>query len=575
MKKFKLKAKVLLLEMATVLLFSTNVSAQEQNGRPGGLFGGTTPTASNSLMDKSSGTVGGNFTSQGFGGTNGNITGQTFGAPLGGGLFVLLVAGVSYATIKSRKKQKRKGKLNMKRISIIILALAFSITMTQCKKEQNVQTIEEETVAITLDIKDNEGLRMDVNTHTGEVNYEEGDVIYVVSSGKYIGTLTHNGTNFSGAISNPTVGEPLHFYFLGNVTPDETLIVGTTESCSVVISDQTEHLPVIEYAPSDENYTAGTTAFTAFLLNKCALVKFDVTSSSEAATCVMGFNNMATIDFTDASFTYSKINNGNLTLPSGNGERWVILLPQDAMDAGEVGSAYSVDGAYTGTCGAVPAIYDNGFLTSGIEVNVTTANVAPEHEYVDLGLPSGLLWATCNVGANTPEGRGDYFAWGETQTKDIYNWNTYQYCMGSYNTYTKYCNNSEYGYNGFTDNQSTLLPEDDAATANWGNEWRMPSMEEWQELYDNTIFIWTTQNGVEGRLFTASNGNSLFLCAAGYREESRLQWYGDWGGYWSSSLYTDAPCYAWSYGFYSGDYYTYTHSNRYYGWSVRAVRDAK
>lgn len=108
MKKFKLKAKVLLLEMATVLLFSTNMAAQEQNGRVGGLFGGPAPTASNGLMDRGRSTIGGNFTGQNFGATNGNITGQTFGASLGSGLFVLLAAGVSYATIKSRKKQNGK-----------------------------------------------------------------------------------------------------------------------------------------------------------------------------------------------------------------------------------------------------------------------------------------------------------------------------------------------------------------------------------------------------------------------------------------------------------------------------------
>ena len=138
-----------------------------------------------------------------------------------------------------------------------------------------------------------------------------------------------------------------------------------------------------------------------------------------------------------------------------------------------------------------------------------------DHAYVDLGLPSGLLWAACNVGANAPEEYGDYFAWGETQPKDVYNWSTYQYCMGSNNTLTKYCTDPNYGYNGFTDNLTILLPEDDAATANWGNGWRMPTKEEWQELLDNTTVTWTQQNGVNGRLFTGSNGNSLFLPAAG------------------------------------------------------------
>ena len=88
------------------------------------------------------------------------------------------------------------------------------------------------------------------------------------------------------------------------------------------------------------------------------------------------------------------------------------------------------------------------------------------HEYVDLGLPSGTLWATCNVGAETPESIGSYFAWGETSTKADYDWSTYKYCNGSENTLTKYCNDANYGYNGYSDELVVLQPEDDAATAN-------------------------------------------------------------------------------------------------------------
>ena len=162
------------------------------------------------------------------------------------------------------------------------------------------------------------------------------------------------------------------------------------------------------------------------------------------------------------------------------------------------------------------------------------------HEYVDLGLPSGTLWATCNVGANAPEEYGDYFAWGETQPKEVYTWYTYQYCMdGSSTSLTKYCNNAYLGYSGFTDNLTTLLPEDDAATANWGNGWRMPTKEEWLELFYNTTNIWTTQNGVNGRLFTAPNGNRVFLPATGYRCNGDLNYAGSDGNYWSNSLDTD------------------------------------
>ena len=171
------------------------------------------------------------------------------------------------------------------------------------------------------------------------------------------------------------------------------------------------------------------------------------------------------------------------------------------------------------------------------------------HDYVDLGLPSGLLWATCNLGADNPEGYGDYFAWGETQPKDTYTSDNYTY----------------------SDNPAIPPSDHDAATANWGSGWRMPTKEEWHELYKNTTVTWTQQNGVNGRLFTASNGNSLFLPAAGYRYDSSLYGVGGYGGFWSSSLDTVDPYDAWYFYFYSDDYgmgYNY----RGYGRSVRGVR---
>jgi len=201
---------------------------------------------------------------------------------------------------------------------------------------------------------------------------------------------------------------------------------------------------------------------------------------------------------------------------------------------------------------------------------MATLEVAPE--YVDLGLPSGLLWATSNVGTFIPEGYGDYFAWGETTTKSTYNWITYQHCNASYNTLTKYCDDSSYGYNGFTDNLTTLLPEDDAATANWGGNWRMPTKAEFEELYNNTTNEWTTLNGVNGMLFTASNGNSLFLPAAGWRSESSYG-AGSGGAYWSSSLDTDYDTnFAWYFFFYSVNC-SMRDTYRYYGFTVRPVRE--
>ena len=177
------------------------------------------------------------------------------------------------------------------------------------------------------------------------------------------------------------------------------------------------------------------------------------------------------------------------------------------------------------------------------------------------------------MGAEAPEDYGDYFAWGETKPKDVYNWSTYQYCNGSSNTLTKYCNSSSYGYNGFTDNLTTLEPTDDAAMANWGGNWRMPTKKEFEELYNNTTVTWTQQNGVNGRLFTAANGNRLFLPAAGSRVNGFLGSAGSYGYYWSSSLDASHPYYAWGLYFRSGNYFMVDY-NRSYGQSVRPVRSS-
>jgi len=294
----------------------------------------------------------------------------------------------------------------MKRISFIVTALLLLTALTQCKKDVQVSpAIEGNTVDITLNIKGGGGSRVDVNTATGAVNYESGDKIYVVSGGKYVGTLTHNGTCFGGTITDPTVGEPLYFYFLGNVTPAEPLVTGVTTTCSVNISDQTERLPVIECAPSNENYVSGLTTFTAMLLNKCALVKFNVTTSSEAATCIKGMKNKVMVNFLSNGMTPIKEGDGAITLPAGSGERWAILLPQGAVAAGTVGSAYSEDGFYTGTHGAVPAISENEYLTAGIDVMVNIEINSGE-------VPTGAI-----CGKFTINGNGDqvYFSQGNLQ----------------------------------------------------------------------------------------------------------------------------------------------------------------
>ena len=192
------------------------------------------------------------------------------------------------------------------------------------------------------------------------------------------------------------------------------------------------------------------------------------------------------------------------------------------------------------------------------------------HEYVDLGLPSGLKWATCNVGASSPEDYGGYYAWGEIEEKENYSWNTYKWCNGSYDTQTKYCTDSN---NGIVDNKTTLDPEDDVAHVKWGGSWRMPTETEQDELRNNCTWTWTTQNGVNGYKVTGPNGNSIFLPAAGYRDGTEVYYRGNYGYYWSSLLYSDYDSlYAYYLNVYSGNFDWYL-NYRYYGLSVRPVSE--
>ena len=186
--------------------------------------------------------------------------------------------------------------------------------------------------------------------------------------------------------------------------------------------------------------------------------------------------------------------------------------------------------------------------------------------YVDLGL--SVKWATCNVGATSPEEYGDYYAWGETEPKTTYNWNYYKWCSGSSTTLTKYNTSSEYGT---VDNKTVLDPEDDAAAVNWGGAWRMPTDAEWTELRENCTWTWTTKNGVNGYEVKGTNGNSIFLPAAGYYSDTYgLSNAGIDGCYWSSSLYTDGPSRALDVDIRSDGVYR-NDSLRFSGQSVRPV----
>ena len=228
--------------------------------------------------------------------------------------------------------------------------------------------------------------------------------------------------------------------------------------------------------------------------------------------------------------------------------------------------------------------------------NESTATPPEGVEAVDLGL--SVKWASFNVGATKPEEYGDYFAWGETEPyyeagfaqEDPqahwkngktagYDWSTYKWCNGSYNTMTKYCSKSDHGNNGFTDTNTTLDSEDDVARVQWGGSWRMPTTAEQDDLRNKCTWTWcssgnTEFNGVAGCKVTSKiegyTDRFIFLPAAGFRSGTSIIDVGSFGLYWSSSLNTGYPYGACSLGFYS-DGVHWNSGCRYYGFSVRPV----
>ena len=369
----------------------------------------------------------------------------------------------------------------------------------------------------------------------------------VTQTGKPVVSLTLNKSELA-LLSG--VSETL----IATVDPTDAQLLWSSNKTSVATVDQNGKVTALGNGIATISVVAGektakcsvtvTTAVTGVSLNKTSL-NFDEIGKSETL--------IATISPSTAS-------NKSVTWTSGNTS--VATVDQ----AGKVkaiakGTALitvtTVDGGYTAYC---------------------TVTVLIPPGAVDLGLPSGLLWASCNLGASKPEEYGDYYAWGETATKSKYSWSTYKWCNGSRTTLTKYCTVSSYGT---VDNITELQrgeksgeTVDDAARAKLGGEWRMPTDTEWTELRTKCTWAWTDNysgTGVKGRVVTGTNGNNIFLPAAGRWDGTHFYYAGSYGEYWSSSLCTGDPDCAWFVYFYSGNVGRHDYRSRDYGKSIRPV----
>ena len=302
----------------------------------------------------------------------------------------------------------------------------------------------------------------------------------------------------------------------------------------------------------------------------------DVLASTDAVFTFTASKNISLLAKFEKSFSVSVRSAGNGKVSFKDAETSLndvligteltaIATPNEKCDflgwfVGNSEEPVSTDATYTFT------VEENVSLVAKFERRKTFKD---GYEYVDLGLPSGIKWAAYNVGATKPEEYGGYYAWGETEEKENYDWSTYKWCNGSDETLTKYCKNTSYGT---VDNKTVLDLEDDVAHVKWGGSWRMPTKAEQDELCNKCSWQWTTLNDVYGYRVTGPNGNSIFLPAAGYRSGTGVGGRGDSGYYWSSSLYSSIS--SSTYFLYFNDHnYGWNLNYRYYGQSVRPVSE--
>lgn len=197
--------------------------------------------------------------------------------------------------------------------------------------------------------------------------------------------------------------------------------------------------------------------------------------------------------------------------------------------------------------------HDNDQLTGTIN----------DHDWVDLGLPSGIRWATCNVGASVPEEFGDYYAWGETEPKNEYT---------SINSMTYKVPFRKLKKSGIIDDSGTLTKEHDVASTAWGESWRMPTDDEYQELISSCTWNFASFNGVNGYLVTGPNKKNIFLPAAAFQQGTSVENIGDFGDYWSSTIVKELSGVSCSLG-YSSKSYGRRRYARYAGRTIRPVTE--
>lgn len=418
-----------------------------------------------------------------------------------------------------------KAMMNIKSIKSLAALLIVGCTFVSCSSTDTDDVLNGNgnptgVKTYTLTVKASKGndaitRAISLSGSTLSATWSVGDEVKVYNGGTEIGTLTaqNSGTNttLTGSLTTaPNVNDELTLKFL---SPDYAAQEGTLE----YIEENCDYA-VATVTVTDVSTTTITTSSATFV-NQQAIVKFSLTDNNATPASInVSKLTMSLFSFRD-SYSGTRMWNAYTITPVLATDILYVAIPRTNINTLNL---YATDGSNT-------YIYtkSNITFTKGKYYEITVRMKSPTApaavQAIDLGLPSGILWANMNVGATAPEEFGDFFAWGETIPKNKYEWSTYKYCNGNdENNLTKYCNNVIYGYNGYTDNLTVLDDADDAAISNWGNGWRMPTKDEVNELIQNTNIEWIDNynsiSGLNGYKFTNKSDASkyIFLPATGY-----------------------------------------------------------
>ena len=405
-------------------------------------------------------------------------------------------------------------------INILVALLIAEAAFTACSNSDDANeqpVLSQKAYTLTVNAsKGNEAITraLSLSGSTLNATWSVGDEVKVYNGDTEIGTLTaqNSGTNttLTGSLTTaPNVNDELTLKFL---SPDYSAQEGTLEYIAANCDYAVATVTVNTVNTTEKTIT---TTGNADFHNQQAIVKFTLTDNAATPVDI----SKLTLSVSTIRDVYTGIPMWNayvITPVSPTNELYIAIPNINNEDINLYASNDSKNFIYS----KQNVTFTNGLFYE-ITVKLKTPTAPAGVQAIDLGLPSGKLWANMNVGATAPERSGDYIAWGETTPKSEYEWSTYKYCNGLDETLTKYCNNGIYGYNGYTDDLTVLETTDDAATVNWGNEWRTPTKDEYNELINNTNIEWVenyNETSIKGYKITNKNDASkyIFLPAAGW-----------------------------------------------------------